>query len=103
MNDTRKDSFHSQFSSVFRDPKDPSLYIALGDRWLIDLVEDLPDMDEAFVEMFDPAQKGKETTLYAKNLSDDNTSIATYVWLPVRFDSKGIPFIQYHREWTKNE
>ncbi|MGN1261751.1 MAG: family 43 glycosylhydrolase [Candidatus Enteromonas sp.] len=103
MNDIRKNSFHSQFSSVFRDPRNPDLYIALGDRWLIDLVEDLPDMDAAFVEMFDPANQGKPMTLYAKNLSDDNTSLATYVWLPVCFDSKGIPFIQYHREWTKNE
>lgn len=103
IEDRKGNSFHSQFSSVFHDPNHPGLFIALGDRWLIDLVEDLPDMDEAFVEMFDPSREGKKPILYAPNLSDENTSLATYVWLPISFDENGIPLIRYRREWMKNE
>ena len=98
------DGFHLSVDNAHANhPNHPELFIALGDRWLIDLVEDLPDMDEAFVEMFDPSRGGKKPTLYAPNLSDENTSLATYVWLPISFDENGVPLIRYRREWTKNE
>lgn len=99
VNDIHQDSFRSQFSSVFHDPNRPGLYIALGDRWLVDCVEDLPNMDVAFIEMFDPSRKGRPLTLYAENLTDDNTSLATYVWLPISFKENGTPYIAYKREW----
>ena len=35
----------------------------------------------------------------AKNLTDENTSEANYVWLPIRFDENNIPHIHYLREW----
>ena len=96
-NDKHNNSFHAQFSSVFKHPT-KDLYIALGDRWLTDLVEDLPNMDEAFYELFSKNVKEKKD-LYATNLSDSNTSEANYVWLPIRFDEDGKPYIEYLREW----
>ena len=96
-NDKNNNSFHAQFSSVFKHPT-KDLYIALGDRWLTDLVEDLPNMDEAFYELFSKNVKEKKD-LYATNLSDSNTSEANYVWLPIRFDEGGKPYIEYLREW----
>lgn len=99
VNDSKKNSFHAQFSSVFKHPKIKDLYIAIGDRWLTDLVEDLPDMNEAFYEMFSNNEKEKKN-LYNMNLSDENTSEANYVWLPIKFDEKGNPYICYLREWT---
>ena len=101
-NDKHKNSFHSQFSSVFKHPTIDGLYIALGDRWLTDLVEDLPDMDETFYEMFSKNVKEKKR-LYSINLTDENTSEANYVWLPIRFDKNGKPFIEYLREWKIEE
>ena len=98
IGDQKKNSFHAQFSSVFHHPSIPDLYIALGDRWLIDLPEDLPDMEEAFYEMFTkkPIQK---KGLYDPSLTDDNTSEANYVWLPILFNQKGNPYIEYRRDW----
>lgn len=101
IGDKNRNSFHSQFSSVFAHPHVPGLYIALGDRWLTDLPEDLPDMDKAFIQMFGP--KADEAPLYSENLTDDNTSVADYVWLPVQIDENGKPFIVYRREWTIEE
>ena len=31
--------------------------------------------------------------------SDENTSEATYVWLPIRFDENGLPYITWEDEW----
>ena len=31
--------------------------------------------------------------------TDENTSEATYVWLPIRFNEKGIPYICWEDEW----
>ena len=97
-NDVFNNSFHAQFSSVFKHPTIKDLYIALGDRWLTDLVLDLPNMDEAFYEMFSKNIKEKKN-LYNENLTDENTSEANYVWLPIRFDENNIPHIHYLREW----
>ena len=97
-NDIFNNSFHAQFSSVFKHPTIKDLYIALGDRWLTDLVLDLPNMDEAFYEMFSKNIKEKKN-LYNENLTDENTSEANYVWLPIRFDENNIPHIHYLREW----
>ena len=102
-NDVRNNSFHAQFSSVFRHPFKRDLYIALGDRWLTDLTEDLPDMCEAFYGLFNPNAKQTLTNADLPTLSDDNTSEADYVWLPVRFREDGTPYIAYVREWRTED
>lgn len=101
--DKNKNSFRAQFSSVFKHPFKENLYIALGDRWLTDTPEDLPDMCEAFYSMF--SQKA-EKTFDAKeipSLSDSNTSEANYVWLPVLFKPDGTPYIKWIREWQTED
>ena len=55
-------------------------------------------MDEAFYELLSKNVKEKKG-LYSTNLSDSNTSEANYVWLPIRFDEDGKPYIEYLREW----
>lgn len=102
QNDNFKTSFFSQFSSVFLHPSIPDLYIALGDRWLTDLVVDLPDMDQAFYDLFSK-HGDKKRSLYSDNLSDENTSEANYVWLPISFDEKGRPSIIWQREWSLSD
>ena len=99
-NDGRKNSFHAQFSSVFHHPHVPDLYIALGDRWLTDLPEDLPDMEALFYQHF--SRKGdaeSELKKIKRYLSDENTAEASYVWLPVRFDEQDNPYVEWKLLW----
>ena len=95
VGDVKENSFHSQFSSVFRHPHKKDVYIALGDRWLNDLPEDLPDMGELFYKMCKP--NPEPVDLFG--LSDENTSMANYVWLKIEFDASGKPFIEWKRTW----
>ena len=95
-------SFHSQVSSVFKVPGKQDLYIALADRWLPQkmslcynkyriLFERLfgsnPDMS------YPPLQKGE-----IPDAGPDNTSLADYVWLPLRFDGE-MAYIDWLDEW----
>ena len=102
-NDVKKNSFHAQFSSVFHHPQIPDLYIALGDRWLTDLTEDLPDMEATFYDRYSPNGKKEFDWKQMKFLSEENTSEANYVWLPIRFDEEGNPYIEWRRAWTVEE
>ncbi|MDD6926458.1 MAG: family 43 glycosylhydrolase [Candidatus Borkfalkiaceae bacterium] len=99
VNDKNRNSFKAQFSSVFKHPFVKDLYIAIGDRWLTDLTEDLPDMEEVFYGLF--SEKGKKIVEAAElsSFSDENTSEADYVWLPIRFKEDGTPYIEWLREW----
>lgn len=101
--DKNRNSFHAQFSSVFRHPFKKDLYIALGDRWIRDLPEDLPDMCKVFYGLF--SEKGEKimTNEELATLTDDNTSEADYVWLPVRFRADGTPYLSYAREWQLSD
>lgn len=100
INDRAKNSFHAQFSSVFAHPLVPDLYIALGDRWLTDLPVDLPDMNEVFYRMCNknaqPLPKGFDLAA----LSEECTSEARYVWLPVLFNEKGEPYLKWFNAWS---
>ena len=93
-NDKNDNSFHSQFSSVFTHPKIKDCFIALGDRWLNDLTEDLPDMGKIFYDLCGPKKQGVDFSLY----SDENTSVATHVWLPIEIDGDK-PVIKWHQRW----
>jgi hypothetical protein len=95
--DAQNNSFHAQFSSVFKHPFIKDLYIALGDRWLTDLPPQMPSPDLVFESYFNPEIKEKHYNL--SQYSDENTSLATYVWLPIRFKEDGTPYIQWEHEW----
>lgn len=99
VDDVHKNSFHAQFSSVFKHPFVEDLYIALGDRWLTDLSPSMPSPDEMFECMFNPNKEDKkpyDLQIY----TDENTSLATYVWLPIRFTKEGVPYIEWQDEWA---
>lgn len=93
-NDNKNNSFHAQFSDVFRHPTKEDTYIALGDRWLTDLTEDLPNMEDVFYKMCGPSPQ----PVALAELSDENTSRATYVWLQISFDGD-LPYIEWKRSW----
>lgn len=101
VGDESHTSFHSQITSVFRHPGKKELYIALADRWLTDLPEDYPDMQELFSLMFseerDP-QKAQEAAQLLHTLTKENTSVADYVWLPVEFEGDK-PVLRWKDEW----
>ena len=98
-NDTANNSFHAQFSSVFRHPYKKDLYIALGDRWLTDLSPQMPDIQKVFHGLFDETAPKIAANADLSTFSDENTSEAKYVWLPVRFDKNGDPYIEWAFEW----
>lgn len=89
-NDPSGTSFRSQVSSVFRHPTEPDLYIALADRWLPHLTEAESNQTEAFHRLY--------TSGSAFTPPPVDTSVADYVWLPIRFD-RDMPLIDWHDEW----
>lgn len=98
VGDTNRSSFHAQFSSVFHVP-DSDTYIATGDRWLTDLPHDMPDMDILYQFKYPKAADFAYRFPRNATLTDSNTSMAGYVWLPVRFDAAGTPYITWMDEW----
>ena len=102
INDDKHTSFDSQVSSVFKHPYIEDLYIALADRWLTDLPEDLPDMTELYAACFDDECDEKIKEKYKGVSPDDycsgNTSQADYVWLPIVFEDD-MPKIYWKDEW----
>lgn len=93
-----KNSYCSQISSVFKHPKKKNLYIALADRWLTDLPEDMPDMETIYDALFDPDKEPMMSVEEMNAFSSQNTSLADYVWLPVLFDGDR-PYIKWIDEW----
>lgn len=92
-------SFHSQISSVFRHPKKRDLYIALADRWLPAYLETGDRAREIFTEHFDPERVNTDPM---PDLAVVDTSIADYVWLPLRFDGDR-PYIDWVDEWSPDD
>jgi len=90
-------SFHSQISSVFKHPHKKELYIALADRWLPNLPPDAPNMMDQFAQYFggDSGCAAPEASLIP---AYPDTSIADYVWLPVRFDGQ-MAYMDWQDEW----
>jgi hypothetical protein len=94
--DPSRTSFRSQISSVFRHPRKRDLYIALADRWLPGLPEADSNQESLFRRAYAPeATSDRAQTL---NLPEADTSLATYVWLPIRFEGD-IPVIEWLDEW----
>lgn len=113
-------SYHSQVSSVFQVPGKKDLYIALADRWLPkQLFLDYEDYAGSFEAMFDPAcgkkadwepALGKVREYEARTGEEigfspecrDDTSIADYVWLPIRFDGE-MACLDWRDAWSLDE
>ena len=94
--DPSKTSFRSQISSVFKHPAKNDLYIAVADRWLPELPADQSNVTEAFRRLF-TGEPVDEADL-AVVLAEADTSIADYVWLPLRFEGDMV-FIDWRDEW----
>jgi hypothetical protein len=96
--DPSNTSFRSQISCVFQHPEKKGLFIAMADRWLPELSEEQSNVTEAFRRIFagEPLED-----LFAKiprETFDPNTSIADYVWLPLRFEGEMV-LIDWRDEW----
>ena len=85
-------------------PRKRDLYIALADRWLMNLPEDLPDNlfeianskgDDRYETLYD-ARYDEVIRLNTPKLRD--MSAARYVWLPILFEN-GKPVIRWFDEW----
>lgn len=101
--DESNTSFHSQISSVFKVPGKQDLYIACADRWVpehMDLKYEV--YHRLFEAMFHGGrQDNMNLTEEEKGILADvsrNTSIADYVWLPLRFDGEMV-YIDWVDEW----
>ena len=91
-------SFDSQISCVFKYPYAEDLYIVMADRWLVDLPADRPDIPAIFESQFNPEKRSELSKFDLYSLTAKNTSIADYVWLPVKFID-GVPCIAWLDEW----
>lgn len=91
-------SYRSQVSSVFKHPGKKNLYIALADRWLVDLPRVLPDIGAVYQAVFAGADPDWSQHKPLDALTAQNTSLADYVWLPIRFDGV-MAYLDWHDEW----
>lgn len=96
INDVKKTSFDSQISCIFKHPLKKNLYIAMADRWLVDLKDDMPDIQKVFEGQFDRTKP--QIPFVWADWTQKNTSIADYVWLPIEFDGDK-PIIKWYDEW----
>ncbi len=100
IGDYEQTSFRAQFSSVFKHPHIPDLYIALGDRWLTDLPIVYPNINERYEQIFNPAKEPLPEGFTFNDYTEANTSEANYVWLPIHFRADGVPYILWRDTWT---
>ncbi|TFV99861.1 family 43 glycosylhydrolase [Leifsonia flava] len=108
--DPSRTSFRSQISCVFKHPLKKDLYIALADRWLPQLPENMPNVydvvaamaqGEAVPSSAPQTDTGDSRAAMTAGLGE-NTAIADYVWLPIRFDGSH-PIIDWRDEWSVDE
>lgn len=106
IGDEKHTSFDSQISCIFKHPHFDDLYIAMADRWLTDLKDDRPNICDVFAAKFDDefdlSIKEKYKDFSLDSLSKRNTSVADYVWLPIKFDGD-VPQIFWYDEWKIEE
>lgn len=102
VNDETNTSFHSQISSVFKVPGKKDLYIACADRWLPqEMHRKYEDYGKMFEKIFSSEEPFNPESLpeEALDVPVDNTSIADYVWLPLRFDGEMV-WIDWKDKWS---
>ncbi|MFU8946194.1 family 43 glycosylhydrolase [Mycetocola zhadangensis] len=102
-------SFRSQISCIFKHPHKQDLYIAMADRWLPQLPNDMPNVFDSVAAMAQGAPRPEMTPEQAASMGaimaagmGENTAIADYVWLPIRFDGEH-PIILWRDEWSLDE
>lgn len=115
--DISRSSFNSQISQVFKHPRKKDLYIALADRWLPDLSGDPAfESGQSYARLISGLAKAMATTTPRQVPDRDeinvikrvaalrriNTSISSYVWLPLRFEGDR-PTIAWRDEWSLDE
>ncbi|WP_298598381.1 family 43 glycosylhydrolase [uncultured Sphingorhabdus sp.] len=109
--DSSETSFNSQISSVFKVPFKKDLYIAIADRWF-GTIDDPEFADgtlsrkvrKAFENHFIKKNRDAEDTAILKKWGRLNidTSRATHVWLPVKWDGDR-PWIEWRDSWSLDE
>ena len=108
VKDRSNTSFHSQISSVFKVEGKKNLYIACGDRWLPQYMDlEYDEYAKMFHQLFsdDKADKKSDELCEKYNRFVMNTSVADYVWLPLRFEEPtnehpdGMVYIDWFDEW----
>lgn len=111
--DPSRTSYCSQVSSVFKHPHKQDLYIAVADRWLPGLMDspDYPtgrlsaDIEAAFASYqpgMEPVLPPSFTPEVRQVVREENTSVADYVWLPIRFEGE-MAYLDWHDEWQVEE
>lgn len=100
--DDTENSFHSQISCVFQVHGKKDLFIACADRWLPkEMHRDYKIYSQMFRSQFDADAPEFDETLMGKP-AVENTSIADYVWLPIRFDGE-MAYIDWKDEWRTED
>lgn len=96
--DESQTSYHSQVSSVFKVEGENDLYIALADRWLPQAMDKKYEIYGAmYLDIFQNDGKTFDFSLMGEPVVE-NTSIAEYVWLPIRFEGE-MAYIDWQDEW----
>jgi hypothetical protein len=101
--DPSRTSFRSQISCIFKHPHKHDLYIAMADRWLPQLLDDMPNVYDSVAARArgeapqTPSDPGAMAAAIAAG-SGENTAVSDHVWLPIRFDGD-IPVIDWLDEW----
>lgn len=102
VGDDTSTSFHSQISSVFKVPGKKDLYIACADRWL---PEAMDKQYPVYKEMFEAIFGGQGDSFDFSRMGEpvvENTSIADYVWLPLRFEEDMV-YIDWKDKWSLDD
>lgn len=104
--DESRTSYHTQISSVFKVEGKKDLYIVCGDRWLPEEMDRKYEVySRMFRAQFDPDQPDSDYARYEQEMGGpavENTAIADYVWLPIRFcEEQGAEkvLIDWKDEW----
>lgn len=101
--DASRTSYHAQISSVFQVPGKKDLYIACADRWLPALSDMQYDVFESLIAKIYGNQAyvlSEEESCLLSRIKDhpEDTSLADYVWLPLRFDGEMV-YLDWKDEW----
>lgn len=98
VGDESQTSFHSQISCIFKVEGKKDLYIACADRWLPQNKDkEYPIYEEMFNSIYSEEEKEFDFSRMGEE-PVQNTSIADYVWLPLRFDGDMV-YIDWKDEW----
>lgn len=110
--DRSRTSFNSQIGSVFKHPGKKDLYIAIADRWIgpqtsADFLSGKQSelVQSAFSKYFEEPRRpftSDEKVAFGDGWFRVNTSLARYVWLPIKFDGDR-PVIEWRDEWSLDE